>query len=32
VLPPWLTYVMLSGYLPCKVYIDSNIDDTLGYG
>jgi hypothetical protein len=22
---------MLSGYFPCKVYIDSNLRDTLGY-
>jgi hypothetical protein len=31
VLPPWLTCAMLSGYFPCKVYIDSNLHDTLGY-
>jgi hypothetical protein len=22
---------MLSGYFPCKVYINSNLHDTLGY-
>jgi hypothetical protein len=24
--------VMLSGYFPCEVTIDSNLRDTLGYG
>jgi hypothetical protein len=24
-------YVMLSGYFHCKVYIDLNLCDTLGY-
>jgi hypothetical protein len=28
----WFTYVMLSGYFPCKVTIDSNLCDTVGYG
>jgi hypothetical protein len=28
----WFTCVMLSGYFPCKVTIDSNLHDTLGYG
>jgi hypothetical protein len=32
VLPSWLTCVVLSGYFPCKVTIDSNLHDTLGYG
>jgi hypothetical protein len=31
-LPSWLTCVVLSGYFPCKVTIDSNLCDTLGYG
>jgi hypothetical protein len=31
-LPPWLTCVVLLGYFPCKVYIDLNLCDTLGYG
>jgi hypothetical protein len=32
VVPSWLTCVVLLGYFPCKVYIDSNIYDTLGHG
>jgi hypothetical protein len=32
VLPSWLTCVVLSGYFPCQVTIDSNLCDTLGYG
>jgi hypothetical protein len=32
VLPPWITCVMLLGYFACKVYIDSNLCDTLRYG
>jgi hypothetical protein len=32
VLPLWLTCVVLSGYFPCKVYIDSNLCNTLRYG
>jgi hypothetical protein len=31
VVPSWLMCVMLSGYFPCKVYIDSNLRDSLGY-
>jgi hypothetical protein len=31
-LPLWLTRVMLLGYFPCKMYIDKNLCDTLGYG
>jgi hypothetical protein len=31
-LPPWLTCVVLSAYFSCKVYIDSNLCDILGYG
>jgi hypothetical protein len=31
-LPSWLMCVMLSGYFPCKVTIDSNLHDTLRYG
>jgi hypothetical protein len=30
--PSWLTCVVLLGYFSCKVYIDSNLRDTLGYG
>jgi hypothetical protein len=32
VIPVWFTCVMLSGYFPYKVTIDSNLRDTLGYG
>jgi hypothetical protein len=32
VLPVWLTCVVLSGYFPCKVTIDPDLCDTLGYG
>jgi hypothetical protein len=32
VLPVWFTCVVLSGYFPCRVTIDSNLCDTLGYG
>jgi hypothetical protein len=32
VVPSWLTSVVLSGYFPCKVYIDSKLHDTLRYG
>jgi hypothetical protein len=32
VLPSWLTCAVLLGYFHCKVYIDSNLHDTLGYG
>jgi hypothetical protein len=32
VLPSWLTFVVLLGYFPSKVYIDLNLCDTLGYG
>jgi hypothetical protein len=28
----WFTCIMLSGYFPWKVTIDSNLCDTLGYG
>jgi hypothetical protein len=28
----WFTCVVLSGYFPCKVTIDSNLRDTLGMG
>jgi hypothetical protein len=31
-IPVWFTCVMLSGYFPCKVTIDSNLRDTFGYG
>jgi hypothetical protein len=31
VIPMWFTCVMLLGYFPCKVTIDSNLRDTLGY-
>jgi hypothetical protein len=31
VLPSWLTCVMLSGYFPCKMTIDSDLRDTLRY-
>jgi hypothetical protein len=31
VVPLWLTCVVLSGYLSCKVYIDSNLCNTLRY-
>jgi hypothetical protein len=31
-IPVWFTYVVLLGYFPCKVTIDSNLHDTLGYG
>jgi hypothetical protein len=31
-IPVWFTCVVLSGYFPCKVTIDSNLHDTLGYG
>jgi hypothetical protein len=27
VLPAWFTCVVLSGYFPCKVSIDSNVED-----
>jgi hypothetical protein len=30
--PLWLARVMLSSYFFCKVYIDSNLHDTLRYG
>jgi hypothetical protein len=30
--PSWLTCVVLSGYFPCMVYIDSSLCDTLGHG
>jgi hypothetical protein len=32
VVPSWLTCVMLLDYFSCKVYIDSNLYDTLRYG
>jgi hypothetical protein len=32
VIPVWFICVMLSGYFPCKVTIDSNLRDTLEYG
>jgi hypothetical protein len=32
VIPVWFTCVVLLGYFPCKVTIDSNLCDTLGYG
>jgi hypothetical protein len=32
VIPVWFTCVILSGYFPCKVTIDSILRDTLGYG
>jgi hypothetical protein len=32
VLPSWLMCVVLSGNFPCKVTIDLNLRDTLGYG
>jgi hypothetical protein len=28
----WFTCIVLSGYFPYKVTIDSNLHDTLGYG
>jgi hypothetical protein len=28
----WFMCVVLSGYFPYKVTIDSNLRDTLGYG
>jgi hypothetical protein len=31
-IPVWFTCVVLSGYFPCKVTIDSNLHDTLGMG
>jgi hypothetical protein len=31
-IPVWFTCVVLSGYFPCKVTIDSNFRDTLGMG
>jgi hypothetical protein len=31
-IPVWFTCVVLSGYFPCKVIIDSNLRDTLVYG
>jgi hypothetical protein len=31
-IPMWFMCVVLSGYFPCKVTIDSNLRDTLGYG
>jgi hypothetical protein len=31
-LPLWLVCVMVSGYFSCKVTIDSDLCDTLGYG
>jgi hypothetical protein len=31
VLPPWLMCVVLSGYFPCKVYIDLILYNTLGF-
>jgi hypothetical protein len=32
VIPVWFACVVLSGYFPCNVTIDSNLRDTLGYG
>jgi hypothetical protein len=32
VIAVWFTCVVLSGYFPCKVTIDSNLRDTLRYG
>jgi hypothetical protein len=32
VMPVWFTCVVLLGYFPCKVIVDSNLRDTLGYG
>jgi hypothetical protein len=32
VIPVWFTCVVLSGYFHCKVTIDSNLCDILGYG
>jgi hypothetical protein len=32
VIPVWFKFVVLSGYFPCKVTIDSNLYNTLGYG
>jgi hypothetical protein len=32
VVPSWLTCIVLSDFIPCKVYINSNLRDTLGYG
>jgi hypothetical protein len=29
--PSWLTCVVLQGYFPCKVTIDSNLHDTPRY-
>jgi hypothetical protein len=31
VLLSWLTCVVLLGYFPCKVYIDSNLRDSLEF-
>jgi hypothetical protein len=31
VIPVWFTCAVLSDYFPCKVTIDSNLHDTLGY-
>jgi hypothetical protein len=32
VIPMWFTCVMLLGYFPCLVTIDSDLRNTLGYG
>jgi hypothetical protein len=32
VVSSWLSSVVFPGFIPCKVYIDSNLRDTLGYG
>jgi hypothetical protein len=32
VIPVWFTCVMLSGYFPCKVTIDSNLRETSDMG
>jgi hypothetical protein len=31
-IPMWFTSVVLLGYFPCKVTIDLNLRDTIGYG
>jgi hypothetical protein len=32
VIPVWFMCVVLLGYFPCKVTINLNLCDTLGYG